>query len=264
VLGRARLSLMALRTRTLRQIVTGRDSYILLFALLIIDYLSVSLIDSGRWGGLLHTLPVAASVLVGLHTSGARRRTERLTALVLLVALAASAAQAAVDRHQAGAVTSLILTILLAITALTILRRILQHRHVHLETLFGAVDVYILIGLLFASLFLGIADASANHHFGSFLAQPGPHPSSDYVYLSFITLTTVGFGDVTPHTELARSVVVLEALMGQIFLVTLVARLVALFGLPQPHLIGMSPEPETPGEITHDPFEHNDPSETEP
>jgi hypothetical protein len=257
---------MALRERTLREIVTGRDSYILLFVLLLIDYLSVSLIDSSRWGGLLHTIPVAASVLVGLHTSGARRRTERVAGVVLLVALVSSVSQAASNRHEVAAASSLLVTVLLMLTVLAILRRILQHRHVHLETLFGAVDVYILIGLLFSSLFLGIADASTNHHFGSFLAQPGPHPSSDYVYLSFITLTTVGFGDVTPHTELARSVVVLEALMGQIFLVTLVARLVALFGLPQPHLIGLrpDPEPEVEGEITNDPFDADGADETEP
>ena len=49
------------------------------------------------------------------------------------------------------------------------------------------------------------------------------------MYLSYVTLTTVGFGDLTPYTNLARSVVVLEALIGQIFLVTLVARLVALY-----------------------------------
>ena len=80
-------------------------------------------------------------------------------------------------------------------------------------------------------LFIGIAYIA--HRVGAepFLAQPPPtvHQASDYVYLSFVTLTTVGFGDITPLSNLARSVVVLEALIGQIFLVTLVARLVSLY-----------------------------------
>jgi len=53
-----------IRDRTLRDITTGQDSYILLFALLIIDYLSLSLIDSQRWGGLIHIVPISLSVLV--------------------------------------------------------------------------------------------------------------------------------------------------------------------------------------------------------
>jgi hypothetical protein len=63
-----------------------------------------------------------------------------------------------------------------------------------------------------------------------FLAQgPNDEPST-YVYLSFITLATVGYGDYTPLGDLPRALCVLEAIMGQIFLVTTVARLVSLYG----------------------------------
>jgi hypothetical protein len=247
-----------IRDRTLRDITTGQDSYILLFALLIIDYLSLSLIDSQRWGGLIHIVPISLSVLVGLHTSGAHIRTLRFAAAVLGVALLASIAQVINDNRQVGAVAFFMVALLLAMTAMAILGRILRHRHVTLETMFGAVDVYILIGLFFSSLFIGIALASSAHHLGPFLAQPGPHNSSDYVYLSFITLTTVGFGDLTPYTDLARSVVVLEALLGQIFLVTLVARLVTLFGLERPHLVDVDLGIEPPSEISPDPFKLDD------
>ncbi len=245
-----------IRDRTLRDITTGQDSYILLFVLLLIDYLVLILIDSARWGGLWHIVPIAVTVLVGLHTSGAKQRTIRIATLILAFALLAAIAQAINDDHQVGATAFFMSAILLAVTALTILGRILRHRHVSIETMFGAVDVYILIGLIFSSIFIGIALVSSSHHWGSFLAQPGPHDSSDYVYLSFVTLTTVGFGDLTPYTNLARSVVVLEALIGQIFLVTLVARLVTLFGIEQPHLIRVEEDPPLPpSEITPDPFE---------
>jgi Ion channel len=248
-----------IRDRTLRDIIRGQDSYILLFLLLIIDYLSLSLVDSQRWGGLIHIVPITVSVLVGLHTSGAHRRTLQFAAVVLTFALIASIVQVFNDDRQVGSIAFFMVSVLLAMTGLAILGRILRHRHVSIETMFGAVCVYVLIGLFFSSLFIGIALASAAHNLGPFLAQPGPHNSSDYVYLSFVTLTTVGFGDLTPYTDLARSVVVLEALIGQIFLVTLVARLVTLFGLEKPQMsIRSEVEDQPPSEIQPDPFQPDD------
>jgi hypothetical protein len=76
-------------------------------------------------------------------------------------------------------------------------------------------------------------------------------------------LTTVGFGDLTPYTEFARSVVVLEALTGQIFLVTLVARLVTLFGMEMPHLAAVDEEALPPSEISPDPFRLDEPPDPE-
>lgn len=54
----------------------------------------------------------------------------------------------------------------------------------------------------------------------------------DYVYFSFVTLTTVGYGDITAATDIAKRLVVVEAFVGQVFLVALVARLVSLWGAP--------------------------------
>jgi uncharacterized membrane protein len=255
---------ITLRDTTLREVLMGRDSYILLFVLLLIDYLVLSLIDSPRWAGLIHVIPITLTVLLGLHTSDARPRTIRYTAVALGLSLVVSIVQVIADNHQFGAAGFFLFAIILAVTSVTILGQVLRHRHVNIETLFGAIDVYILIGLFFASIYLGIADASAHRHAGEyfaqrFFAQPGLHPNSDYLYFSFIVLTTVGFGDLTPHTELARTVVVLEALVGQIFLVTLVARLVSLFGLVKPELEVDLHQPAS--EITPDPFTAVDPED---
>jgi voltage-gated potassium channel len=58
-----------------------------------------------------------------------------------------------------------------------------------------------------------------------FFAQPGEHAQSEYLYFSFVALTTLCFGDLSPSVGLPQALTVLEALSGQIFLVTLVARL---------------------------------------
>jgi Ion channel len=229
--------------RTLRQSIMGRDSYILLFFMLLICYTVLMLSDSERWGGLVRGVPVSIMVLFALHTSQARPRVVRLAQFAVVLAIVIGTFQAiTADRHT-DSLAYFVVTLLLLITPLSIMRRVLKHRRVHVETLFAAVDVYIILGLIFSVLFIAIAnlytDPGPLYHVGSpFLAQPGPHGPSDYVYLSFVTLTTVGFGDLTPLGNLARSVVVLEALLGQIFLVTTVARLVSLYGRER---VGLGP-----------------------
>ena len=89
----------------------------------------------------------------------------------------------------------------------------------------GALCIYVLIGLIFATFDYGF-QLAANR---SYFAQPGQHGPSDFVYFSYITMATVGYGDLTPAPGLPRTTAALEALIGQIFLVVLVARLVAMY-----------------------------------
>ena len=89
----------------------------------------------------------------------------------------------------------------------------------------GALCTYVLLGLLFAFLYLAVGDLRD----APFFAQPGPHEQSEYLYFSFVTLTTLGFGDLSPAVGLPQALTALEALLGQVFLVTLVARLVTLW-----------------------------------
>jgi len=89
----------------------------------------------------------------------------------------------------------------------------------------GALCAYILVGLLFAFLYLAVSDLRS----GAFFAQPGAHAQSELLYYSFVTLTTLGFGDLSPTVGLPQALTAIEALLGQIFLVTMVARLVTLW-----------------------------------
>jgi voltage-gated potassium channel len=212
--------------RTLLEAIRSENSYGLLLIVLIIDYLVLILVDSPRWGTLLRTVPVGLTVLFALHTSHASRNVMRFAAIGVLFAVASGVVVAITDNGSGIGVGYLLFAIVLVMTPVVILRRVLPKQQVDVETIFAAVDVYILIGLIYGTLYIGMARFMTNP---TFLAQPGPHTPNDYVYLSFITLTTVGFGDLTPLSRLARSVVVLEALMGQIFLVVLVARLVSVY-----------------------------------
>jgi hypothetical protein len=93
------------------------------------------------------------------------------------------------------------------------------------QTVLGALCIYILIGLVFANADYGVQLVSGH----SFFAQAGHHGPADFAYFSYITMATVGYGDLTPTIGLPRTNAVLEALIGQIFLVVLVARLVGMY-----------------------------------
>ena len=103
----------------------------------------------------------------------------------------------------------------------------LRHRVVTTQTILGALSAYLLLGFFFAAMFTATAKLGNAPFFTN-----GETPDTDSIqYFAFITLTTTGYGDLTPASQPGRSFAVLDALAGQIFLVTLVARLVSVFGI---------------------------------
>jgi hypothetical protein len=87
----------------------------------------------------------------------------------------------------------------------------------------GAVAIYVLVGLVFAELYLCMAELSGT----AFFAQTAAPSPVSYVYFSYTTLTTVGYGDLTAVTDAGRMLAITEALLGQLYLVTVVAFIVA-------------------------------------
>jgi Ion channel len=220
-------------SRLLRAALHEQDSYVLLLVLLLVEYLALMVIPQDRWSRIVSAPLVAGTLLLGLRTSGVGRRA------LLAASIAAGAGAVAVivpslaSRPALVGEAYLVLGVLLVLTPPAVLWRVLHHQTVTLQTIAGAVCVYVLLGLVFAFLYLSIGSFAADA-FSQRAGQSGPRGSATYLYFSFISLTTVGFGDIVPVGSAARALVVLEALLGQIFLVTTVARLVALFSAQGP------------------------------
>jgi hypothetical protein len=108
-----------------------------------------------------------------------------------------------------------------------ILRRVLGHEVVTSRTIAGAVTVYLLLALAFTAAGTGLELLDQ----GSFSSTDGdPRTYRTMQYFSLVTIATLGYGDVLPVSPAARSLATLEAVVGQVYLVTIVARLVGWFG----------------------------------
>ena len=130
--------------------------------------------------------------------------------------------------HVTGSVFGVLFFIFLAVS---VLYHILLDDHITVDEIFGAVCGYLFIGLAWSFIFMIIESAQP----GSFsFSNPGAFEGasgfavSPFVYHSFVTLTTLGYGDITPNSPSARTFSYLEAILGQIYLTVLIARLVGL------------------------------------
>ncbi len=109
---------------------------------------------------------------------------------------------------------------------------VLKDTRVNNETLSGALDAYLLAGLAWAFAYSGIHATHPN----AFTGIETPTEFSVWVYFSFVTMTTLGYGDISPAVEVTRSLAIAEALAGQIYLVVIVARLVSIYSNDQEEL----------------------------
>lgn len=156
------------------------------------------------------------------RVSGELRRAG-VVAFCLVVAVSGVATVTDSDRMRGLA--DLVLAAGVAGVAVVIARALMRERVVTLSTVSGVLSLYLLLGLFFAQVYIGMSDFDS----GAFIAA-GPLDRFDLLYFSFIALTTVGFGDITPAIDLARAFAATEAVLGQLFLVTIVARVVSLIG----------------------------------
>lgn len=209
--------------------VAGSDRYGLVLLLLIASFLLTAFLSGERARTLPLVLYVTAFMLALRSAPVARLGFHRVIWAMLVVSAVAAVLLIFVSDRLVHGLVSLWLAVILAAAILAVVRRVLSHPVVTLQTIYGALSAYLLIGFLYAALFAAVA--SIQH---AVLFSGGqPVNNRTIQYFSFITMTTVGYGDLTPAGEPARTLAVYDALTGQIFLLTLVARLVSTFGQPR-------------------------------
>jgi voltage-gated potassium channel Kch len=201
------------------------DAFGLVFALVVITYVVTSLVGDTGWQAILVMACVSTTSVVALTSSHVEPHWVHLAIYVSAVGLVlALIASISGDETWLG-IGGIVQVGLLTAAMVAVLIRVVGTAEVNARTILGAISVYTVLGLLFAFCFeaigrLGNAPFFENH--------PVLH-HSDYLFFSYTTLTTTGYGDLVPGGQPGRMLAGLEMMIGQIFLVTLVAGLVALW-----------------------------------
>lgn len=206
----------------------------LLLASLILLLIALPLMNlAGGWTPrfpILLTLVLISAIFVNSHQPWVFR----FTSVVGLLAICGIVATYYIDNAFIRIGTDLLGIFLLSFTTLIMLNSLVRTDHVSEDTVVGGICVYLLIGLCFAMLFLIMTDlqpgcfATGDESITRSASDPSA-TANRLLYFSFVTLTTLGYGDIRPVGEIAQMLSVIEAMTGQLYLTIFVARLVALF-----------------------------------
>ena len=180
---------------------------------------------------------VGSTLLLALHAAAVPVRWERVAvvvvpAIVASVIIASVAAKGGTATGIAAITNGLLIALAPPAVVIGLYRNLRTTGTVGVTVVFGVLCLYLLVGLLFAFVYVAIQSLGGAPFFANGAAAAGPRS----VYFSFTTMTTVGYGDYTARTDLGHTLSVTEALIGQIYLVTVVAAIVGRLGPRSPQV----------------------------
>jgi hypothetical protein len=201
------------------------DAFGLVLLLVLTTYVLTSLLDNRGWSAVLLTVATSATSVVALTSSHARAHVVRLAMGLAALTVVLAAIGAVSDERTWLNIASVIQVGLLTVAMGAVLRRVVTAPEVGFRTILGALSVYAALGILFTFVY-GTIDRVQGGPFFNGVADP---QGSDFIFFSYTTLTTTGYGNLVPGGQPGQLVSGLEMMSGQIFLVTLVAGLVSLW-----------------------------------
>jgi hypothetical protein len=211
--------------RWLRRAERFTDAFGLVLGLVLVTYVLTSLLGTGGWAAVLVMVSVSATSIVALTSSYSSPHHVHIAIYVSAVGLVLAVIAAITGDDFWLGLGAIIQVGLLAAAMAAVLIRVVSTAEVGARTILGAISVYMVLGLLFAVVFEAIGRVQNTPFFeGHAITHHG-----DYLFFSYTTLTTTGYGDLVPGGQPGRMIAGLEMLIGQIFLVTLVAGLVSLW-----------------------------------
>lgn len=207
----------------------SRRRYAILFYTVLLTLLSAPVLSALKWSGnLLESLLAAGLLAAILPISEVRSRPYLLLAMVFVWLLRPVTSW--LDRPILSTITLGVWTLIGLLAAAAALRFAMRAAQVDAEHLYAALSAYLLAGIYFGLLFWVLERTIP----GTFTVT-GPFSQTSAIYFSFVTLATLGYGDIAPRGDIARGLAIIEGIGGQLFLAVLVARLVSLYSTSRNH-----------------------------
>jgi Ion channel len=207
-----------------------RRRYTVLFYSLLFTLVAGPVSAALRFGGGLIELFLAANLLMAVIPV-AKGRTRSLLIGGVAVLLTARLATAWLVHPALSAIALGMWTVVALGAAAAALRFAMQSRAVNAEHLYAALSAYLLAGVFLGLLYWVLQQLWPS----TFVTATGEFSRTSAVYFSFVTLATLGYGDIVPRSDLARGLAVVEGIGGQLFLAVLVARLVSSYVREKDH-----------------------------
>jgi ion channel len=232
------------RPRHARNVLMRPDEFGVVLFLILATIIVFASVD-GPLGKFVSATLSGGTLLFVLHTAQANRRTFRLAAVVVTVAILSAAGALLFGQTSPTSAAGLVGLLLAILAPLVILRRIVLSPRITFRLVLGALAIYLLLGLAYAYLFPLIGSLTGT----PFFVQTATPVSAEYLYFSYTTLATVGYGDFTAASNLGRIIAVSEGLVGQLYLVSAVALLVGNIGRemrPRAHTDGVTADVDRP------------------
>lgn len=200
-----------------------RRRYSILFYSLLLTMVAAPILSALKLSGTLFESLVAASLLAAIIPADMVRSRSPLWVLMIVAWLARPLTDW-LGHRVLSAMTMGIWTLIGLLAAVAALRFAMAAIKVDAEHLYAALSAYLLAGICFGLLYWVLEQIKS----GTF-AVPAEFSQTSAIYFSFVTLATLGYGDIAPRTDVARGLAVVEGVGGQLFLAVLVARLVSLY-----------------------------------
>jgi len=194
--------------------------------LLLATFIFLASGPSGDWVAVVAVVLQGATLLATFSAAGVKRGLLHLTVAVVLIALVSASTAIIVGGRDVSGSLFLLNLLLVGAAPVVIIHSLIRRRVIDFRTVLGAICVYILLGMMWAFAFT----AAGTFDSEPFFAQEAHATVADYLYFSFTTITTVGYGDLTAARSFGRALAVLAALIGQLYLVTVIALLVSNLG----------------------------------
>ena len=200
------------------------DSYAGVLLLILVTY-ALSAALTASWATSLIVAVQIAAVWVTLRAARARRTVLAFANIALGVAALAAIVSLVVDQQfHTDSIVAWVSCALYLAAPVAIVRHLLSRRTIDSETVMGAIAAYLMVGMFFAFLYRAVGIVQTHP---PFFGVQGPGTFSQDLFFSFTTLTTTGYGDLTPAGNPGQSFAVLEMVIGQLFLITAVGKVVS-------------------------------------